>query len=67
MFQLIPMLNIVGFFFVKFYNTWLLIFMPHIFKHNILEFFFLKFYHTWCIMSQLIFMLNILGVLKFYN
>ena len=40
MFQLIPMLNIVGFFFVKFYNTWLLIFMPYIFKHNILEFFF---------------------------
>ena len=42
MFQLIPMLNIVGFFFVKFYNTWLLIFMPYIFKHNILEFFFFK-------------------------
>ena len=28
---------------------------------------FLKFYSTWCIMSQLIFMLNILGLTKFYN
>ena len=34
MFQLILMLNILGFFFLfflKFYNTWLLIFMPYIF------------------------------------
>ena len=30
MFQMILMLNILGFFFFKFYNTWLFIFMPYI-------------------------------------